>query len=104
MALSFPISKKINQIIAVDLGSRVTKAVLCESKGGRFNLSGYALLDTPDPDSSTFPPAALGEQLKEITKALNTRTKTIALAIGTENHSSGMWKSRECRATPSAQY
>jgi len=82
MPLPFPKSKKPTQIIAVDLGSRITKAVLCESRGGRFYLNGYALLDTPEHDSATFPATSLGEHLKEITKRLNTRTKTVALAIG----------------------
>lgn len=82
MPLSFSTSKKPSQIIAVDLGSRITKAVLCESRGGRFYLNGYALLDTPEHDAATFPVTSLGEQLKEITKRLNTRTKTVALAIG----------------------
>lgn len=86
MALSFPfpgVQKKPNEIIAVDLGSRVIKAVLCESRGGRFTLSGYALLDTPIHDSANLPAVLLGEQLREVTKRLETRTKTVALAIGT---------------------
>ena len=39
--------KKRDQIIAVDLGSRTTKAVLLERRGEVLALCRYALLDAP---------------------------------------------------------
>ena len=86
MALPFLIPgarKKPSQIIGVDLGSRVTKAVLCESRGGKVTLNRYALVDAPVCDSSAVPIEMLAEQLRQIVNRLETRVKTVALAIGT---------------------
>lgn len=86
MALPFLVpgdQKKPGQIIAIDLGSRTTKAVLCEAKGGNFSLSRYALVDAPIYDSTVMSMALLGEHLKELVRRLETRTKAVALAVGT---------------------
>ena len=42
--------KKRTQIIAIDLGSRTSKAVLLERRGETFLLTRYALLDAPISD------------------------------------------------------
>mgnify|MGYP001553476654 CR=1 FL=1 len=50
MALAFlngSAAKKRGQMMAVDLGSRTTKAVLMERRGEDLFLSRYALLDAP---------------------------------------------------------
>ena len=39
--------KKRDQMLAVDLGARSTKAVLLQRRGNSFALANYAILDTP---------------------------------------------------------
>ena len=46
--------KKRNQVMAVDLGARTTKAVLMERRGEVLALSRYALLDAPIFDKKYF--------------------------------------------------
>lgn len=48
--------KKRTQLIAVDLGSRTTKAVLLEKRGEILTLTRYALLDAPIFEKK-FPPS-----------------------------------------------
>ena len=60
MALTLPFlngatRKKRSQIIAVDLGSRTTKAVLFERRGDTLALTRYALLDAPVADKKKSP-------------------------------------------------
>ena len=49
MALPFLNSqtKRLDQIIAIDLGARTTKAVHLQRKGEGLNFLGYALQDAP---------------------------------------------------------
>ena len=85
MALPFitpKFGKKPEQVIAVDVGSRVTKAVCCESKGDKFVLHGYSLMDAPIYEKTPPPVELLGEHLKSLIQNLNTRSKTMVLAIG----------------------
>jgi len=73
--------KKRAQIIAVDLGSRTTKAVLIERRGEVLALTRYALLDAPIFDKK-ISPELLAEHLRAIADALGTTTKFITLAVG----------------------
>lgn len=68
--------------MAVDLGSRVTKAVHLQRRGDKFALLGFALLDAPISDKGTLPVDLLGEHLKAAVQTLNARTKSVALAVG----------------------
>jgi type IV pilus assembly protein PilM len=69
------------QVLAVDLGSRVTKAVYLERRGEGYALCRYALMDTPIFEKS-LSPDLLSEHLKAITLALDARTRQVALAVG----------------------
>ena len=73
--------RKREQIVAIDLGGRTTKAVLMQRKGDGFALSRYALLDAPV-QTKTFSPDLLAEHLKSIVGTLDTKIKNIALTIG----------------------
>jgi len=73
--------KKRGQMMSVDLGSRMTKAVLLERRGEVFALIRYALLDAPIFERS-FSPDVLAEHLKAVSEALESKTKLITLAIG----------------------
>jgi type IV pilus assembly protein PilM len=74
-------SKRIDQIVAVDLGARQTKAVHLQSRSERLTLLGYAVQEAPDRDKG-LTPEALGEHLKGVFKALGDRTHQTALAVG----------------------
>lgn len=75
--------KKRNQVIAVDLGARTTKAVLMERRGDVLALLRYALADAPI-YGKKFTPEALSAHLRELVAALETSTKSAALSIGND--------------------
>ena len=75
--------KKRNQVIAVDLGARTTKAVLMERRGDVLALLRYALADAPI-YGKKFTPDALSAHLRELVAALETSTKSAALSIGND--------------------
>jgi type IV pilus assembly protein PilM len=72
--------KKRDSIIAVDLGGRTTKAVHLQRKADRYVLSGFAVLDAPIYEK-TLSADMLGEHLKSVCHALDTRTKFATLVI-----------------------
>ena len=73
--------KRPDQILAVDLGSRTTKAVHVQRRGEGFALCRYALLDAPIFEK-TLSPDLLSEHLRVVSQALDTKTKLVALAMG----------------------
>ncbi len=75
------ISRKRDQMVAVDLGSRTTKAVWLQRHGQGLALCGFALLDAPIYEK-TLPPDLLSEHLKAVIQALQPKTKYVALAAG----------------------
>lgn len=83
MALPFIDSgrlKKRDQVVAVDLGSRTTKAVHLQRRGAGFALCRFALLDAPIFDK-TLSAELLTEHLRAISQALETKTKSLALTM-----------------------
>ena len=68
-------------MMAVDLGSRTTKAVCVQRRGQGFALCGFALLDAPIYEK-TLPPDLLSEHLKAVTQALRPTTKYVSLTAG----------------------
>ena len=83
MALPFLSSqtRRLDQIIAIDLGARTTKAVHVQRKGDSLNFLGYALQDAPAYEKG-LSPQLLGEHLGAINQALGGRTKQVVLAVG----------------------
>jgi len=73
--------KKRDQMLAVDLGSRITKAVHLQRRGDGFVLSGFALLDAPIFDKA-LSAEMLTEHLKAVAQALDAKTKLLALTVG----------------------
>jgi type IV pilus assembly protein PilM len=67
--------------MAVDLGSRTTKAVCLQRRGEGFALCGFAVLDAPIYEK-TLPPELLSEHLKAVTQALRPTTRYVVLTIG----------------------
>src|SRR6267378_1753791 len=74
-------SRKRDQIVAVDLGSRITKAVYLQRRAQSFVLSEYALVDAPIFEK-TLSAELLTEHLKAVTHALQTKPKTVSLTVG----------------------
>jgi len=74
--------KRRDQVIAIDLGARTTKAVHLQRRGDKYSLANYVLTDAPSPDQS-LSVDLLGNHLKDIAKALDlARNRPITLAIG----------------------
>src|SRR5476649_536602 len=87
MALPFLNSssrKKRTQIMAVDLGSRTSKAVLLERRGELLTLCRYALLDAPIYDKK-FSVELLSDHLRSVAEAMGNPTKYVTLAIGLDD-------------------
>jgi type IV pilus assembly protein PilM len=89
MALSLPFlnganRKKRAQMIAVDLGSRTTKACLFERRGEILALTRYALLDAPIFEKK-ISPELLGDHLKSVAEALGNTTKFVIVAVGLDD-------------------
>ena len=75
--------KKRDQIVAVDLGGRTTKAVLLERHGEILSLANFTMLDAPAGGKRPTP-EVLAEHLKAVYSALGATTKLMTLAIGLE--------------------
>ncbi|MBU6411375.1 MAG: pilus assembly protein PilM [Verrucomicrobia bacterium] len=73
--------KKRNQIMAVDLGSRTTKAVLVERRGDALALTRYAMVDAPISDKK-IPTEAMIEHLRTVAGAVGGGSKAVALSVG----------------------
>jgi len=76
--------KKRTQIMAVDLGSRTTKAVLLERRGELLALCRYALLDAPIYEKK-MSVELLSDHLRSVAEALGNPTKFVTLAIGLDD-------------------
>jgi type IV pilus assembly protein PilM len=74
-------SRKRDQIVAVDLGSRITKAVHVQRRAQSFVMSEYALVDAPIFDKA-LSAELLTEHLKAVTHALQSKPKLVSLTVG----------------------
>jgi len=73
--------KKREQMLAIDLGGRTTKAVHMQRRGGGYVLNNYALLDAPIYEKN-LSVELLTEHLKAVSQALEARTKFVTVALG----------------------
>ncbi len=74
-------AKRRDQIVAVDLGVRTTKAVHVQRRGDKFNLLNFAVVDSPVFEKNSSPDV-LGDHLKNVVRALGSKTKQVTLALG----------------------
>jgi type IV pilus assembly protein PilM len=81
LALIANTTKRREQIVAFDLGSRTTKAVHLLRRGDKFVLKAFALLDAPIFDK-TLSPELLAEHLKAVAGSLNNPTRQVVLILG----------------------
>jgi len=70
--------------MAVDLGSRTTKAVLLERRGEVMALTRFALLDAPIYEKK-ISPEMLADHLRQVSEALGNTTKALTLTVGLED-------------------
>lgn len=70
-----------DQIIAIDLGTRSTKAVCLEKDGETLRLVSYTIQDRPD-FGKTLSREALSKHLIAVAEALNPKTKQVILVVG----------------------
>jgi len=84
MALPFfekTVLRAPDQMLAVDLGTRATKAVYVQRRGQGYALSGYALLDAPIFEKN-LSVEMLTEHLKAVNQAFGGRGKALTLTVG----------------------
>ena len=77
-------SKKSDHVVAIDLGSRSTKAVYLQRRGDSFDVRSYTIVDAPGVGDR--PPSAelLAEHLKQVHQTLGAPTKQIIIAVGVQ--------------------
>ncbi len=73
--------KKRDQIVAIDLGTRNTKAVYVTRKGDAYVLGGFVVVDAPVYDR-VLSAEVLADHLKNLMESLGTRCKHVSLAVG----------------------
>ena len=73
--------KRHDQILAVDLGSRTTKAVHVQRRGEGYTLCRFALLDAPIFEK-TMSAELLTEHLRAVNHSLQSKTKLVSLTAG----------------------
>ena len=73
-------SKKRDQIIAIDLGGRSTKAVHLQRKGSGYALLRYSVMDAPIFEKN-LSVDLLSDHLKMLGESLDAKTKFVSVAI-----------------------
>ncbi len=83
MALPFASSrpKKRDQILAIDIGVRTTKAVLVQKKGGQFRLLHFVVLASPVSEKR-LGKDLLVPHLKKVAQEMGNRCKSVVYALG----------------------
>jgi type IV pilus assembly protein PilM len=76
--------KRRSQMLAVDLGTRTTKAVLMERRGEVFALTRYVLLDAPIFEKKISVELLAGH-LREIVQKMEAQPKWTTLAVGLDD-------------------
>lgn len=77
-------ARKSDHLVAIDLGSRSTKAVYLQRQGEGFAIGGYALVDAPGVGDRAPSAELLAEHLKQVHQTLGAPTKQIMLAVGVQ--------------------
>jgi len=81
MTLPFLNKGRSDQILAIDLGTRTTKAVLLDRADKGLSLARFVVQDAPIYDKA-LPQGLLAEHLRNVVEALHPRTKQATVAIG----------------------
>lgn len=70
-----------NQVVAIDLGQRTTKAIHIQKRGESLELANYALLDAPTFERNPSP-QLIGEHLKKVVDAIQYKGRKVVLILG----------------------
>jgi type IV pilus assembly protein PilM len=84
MALPFFVNgarNKRDQMLAIDLGGRTTKAIHLQRRGKELAVTGFALADAPIFEKS-LSVDLLMEHLKSVAQTLGAKTKLVTVAVG----------------------
>ena len=73
-------AKKRDQIVAIDLGGRQSKAVHIQRRGEKFSLLNYSIQDAPT--DKKISPETWADHLNRLSRDLGDRTKLVSLALG----------------------
>jgi type IV pilus assembly protein PilM len=73
--------RRRDQMLAIDLGGRTTKAVEVQRRDESITLTSYALLDAPVFDKH-MSAEMLADHLRAVCSAINNKTKATTLALG----------------------
>ncbi|SRR5581483_8071266 len=74
-------SRKRDEIVAIDLGGRTTKAIHVRRKGAGMTLVKYAIVDAPLYEK-TLTVDVLAAHLKAVSQTLDAKTKYASLSVG----------------------
>lgn len=73
--------KRLDQLVVIDLGSRLTKAIHVQRRGDGLALLNFVVQDAPISEKAPSP-ELLGEHFKSISQALDAKTKSAAITVG----------------------
>jgi len=74
-------ASKRDQVAAIDLGARTTKAVHLQRHGDKFSLVSYAVVDSPIFEKS-ITPDLLADHIKNVARVLGGKHRQVTLALG----------------------
>lgn len=74
-------ARKRDQVLAIDLGARTTKAVVMQRKGDRFSLANYAIVDSPVFEKGPTP-ELMADHLKNVCRDLGNKARQVTIALG----------------------
>ena len=77
-------TRKRDQIIAIDLGGRSTKAVHVQRKGDVLTLMGYCVMDAPIYEKN-ISVSLLGDHLKAVQQSFDVKSKFTSIALGSND-------------------
>lgn len=81
LALFNRAERKLDQLVALDLGTRTTKVVELQRKDGKLVLSRFALVDAPVSER-VVSTEMLSDHLKTVNKEFRSKVKNLALTVG----------------------
>lgn len=73
--------QKQEEVVAIDVGTRMTKAVHIRRKGSEYVLVNYALVETPVAEKG-LAPETLAELFRKVAQSLGTNCRRVALTAG----------------------
>ena len=74
-------TKRRDEIVAIDLGGRHTKAVHIQNRNDKFRLISYTIQDSPS-DQASCSVDVLAEHLRVVSRALGDSVKNVTVALG----------------------